>query len=311
MDNIEEIRIKIGAIDTLERKLAACSERIKEAEERVCGLLKECEKQKLNVRKIQDESLYSFFLKLLGRYREKLKKEEREEIEAKLEYDRVAAELEELKKEKQELENKINQLLMLEYRYQAELDRRRAAAVRLEGEKGDKFRQLECENDLIIGRLAETGQALAAALRSRQSAECVLHAFKKAEIWAVYCLTESGGLISHLAKYSHIDNAESAFNRLISHLKSLQAELMDDIEGVELTCISQITSAERILDYWMDDFVIDSFICEKIRENIAGLQDLISSIADIEDLLNKRSQQLENQLCHNRRLQQELLVNFK
>ena len=89
-----------------------------------------------------------------------------------------------------------------------------------------------------------------------------------------------------MAKYAHIDNAESAFNRLISHLKSLQAELMDDIEGVELTCISQITSAERILDYWMDDFVIDSFICEKIRENIAGLQDLISSIADIEDLLN-------------------------
>lgn len=310
MDSIEEIRIKIGAIDTLERKLAACSERIKEAEERVCGLLKECEKQKLNVRKIQDESLYSFFLKLLGRYREKLKKEEREEIEAKLEYDRVAAELEELKKEKQELENKINQLLMLEYRYQAELDRRRAAAVRLEGEKGDKFRQLECENDLIIGRLAETGQALAAALRSRQSAECVLHALEKAEIWAMYCLTESGGLISRLAKYSHIDNAESAFNRLISHLKSLQAEIMD-IEGAELTCISRITSAERILDYWMDDFVIDSFICEKIRENIAGLQDLISSIAGIEDLLNKRSQQLGNQLCHNRRLQQELLVNFK
>lgn len=309
MGDLAEIKIKISAIETLEKKLALYIERLRAAEENTNNLLKKYKEEKLDVQKMQKESLCFYLLKLFGRYEGKLEKEEREEIEAKVNYDRAVTELGELKKEKEEIESKLNELHKLSYEYQTELAKRRSAVMQLAGQDGERYRQLEKEINFIINQITELDQALTAAFRLKQTAEDALITLDKAEGWATYDVWASGGLISHMAKYSHLDNAEASFNRLNSQLKSLRTELLD-VKGIELPDFNKISTAQRVIDYWFDNIFTDISVRSKIRENISNIQNLIYVVINLENKLNEKRTQLLSQLDRNRRLQEELLISL-
>jgi len=309
MDELADIKVKISAIGALENKLASYNLRLKEAEEKTRKLLEKYEKEKLDVQKMQRDSLYFYLLRLFRRFEGRLEKEEREEIEAKLNDDRAVDEIKELKREKEELEENLLELRRLEIQYQAEMERRRQSVMHLEGEKGDRYRQLEGEIESLAGQLTETGQALAAAHRARQSAESAIEALENAESWAAYDVWASGGLISHMAKYSHIDSAESSLSRLNSQLKILRSELQD-VKGIEMPDMNSFPAFERAMDYWFDNIFTDLSVRSKIIDNINALRDLMGSINNTVTMLEQKKRQLLSRLGQCRELQEELLISL-
>lgn len=309
MDELSDIKIKISAIAALENKLASYNFRLKEAEENTRKLLEKYEKEKLDVQKMQKDSLYFYLLKFFGKFNSRLEKEEREEIEAKLNYDRAIAELKELEREKSELEEKLLELRRLEIRYQAELERRRQVVLHVAGEKGDRYRQLEGEIESIAGQLTEIDQAQNAAYRARRSVESAIEALENAESWATYDVWGSGGLISHMAKYSHIDSAESSLSTLNSQLKILRNELQD-IQGIEMPGLNSFPALERAMDYWFDNIFTDLSVRRKIIDNINTLRNLMGSINNIITALEQKKQHLISRLGRCRELQEELLISL-
>jgi hypothetical protein len=74
----------------LEKKMEFFKTEIRKTEREVSDLLRQYEQESCDVEQIQKGSFSSFLLKLVGKYEDKLEKEQRDEINAKLAYDRNA-----------------------------------------------------------------------------------------------------------------------------------------------------------------------------------------------------------------------------
>jgi len=141
--DISELRDRVYSLPTLENKMADLQRELNRARNEVSALLRQYERERGDVEQLEKESLSSFLLKLTGRYKDKLEREQREEISAKLAYDRAAARLESLTRERDLLGQRIGELRADERRYQTELDNRRAELGRLTGQNADRYAQLE------------------------------------------------------------------------------------------------------------------------------------------------------------------------
>jgi chromosome segregation ATPase len=225
---LHEIRDKLYRLPGLEERLNRLNGRIREAENELNSLLRKYEKESLDVEQLQKESLSSALLRLLGRYDGKLDKEKQEMLEAKIQYDKAAQRVTELYKEREDLGGRINALRQEERLYEAELSRREEALRQnTTDEKAIQFSRLESEVKMLHQQLVEIDEAIAAAVRAKATAQRIIKHLDSAEGWATYDVWFKGGIITHLAKYGHIDDAEKEFNRLSSNMRDLRRELKD------------------------------------------------------------------------------------
>ena len=144
--NINELRDKILTLPALEKKLILLKNECSKAEADVRQLLRNYERESRNVEQIQKESFSNFLRKLIGRYEDKLEKEQQEEIKAKLAYDAAVIHRDNLENDRREMVSRISDLRDDERRYQNELTSRRAKlSVNYREPDGVKFAQLEDE----------------------------------------------------------------------------------------------------------------------------------------------------------------------
>lgn len=263
-------------------------------------LLCRYEKESLDVDRIQRDSLSATLLKLIGKYEGRVEKEMQEMLHAKTEYDAVSNRIKELMCERADLNSRIIDLNKLKAEFEDELNRRELLLKSgLDNEASAEYRKLEAEQELLSRQLTETEEALRAARRVLCTTESAMQHLDKAESWATYDVWLSKGIISHMAKYEHLDNAQSDFDRLSSQLKDLQKELRD----INLTNDSMpvgIDSTTRVIDFWFDNIFTDLNVREQIRGDLEQTRKLYGKIDRIADTLadnitaiNKKNQEIE------------------
>ncbi len=284
MDNksLLEIRKNMVMMPVLQERIEALRGKIAKAEEEVRRLLKKYEAEALDVEKLEKNSFSAIILKNFGRYEDRLERESEEMLTAKLEYDKAVERVNDLKKNKAESEERLSLLFKDKTAFEAELKRREGIIKANAGtDLSRKYGELEAEQDALAKQLVETEEALTAAGRVLSTAGSVLGHLGKAESWATFDVWSRGGIISHLAKYEHIDNAKNEFNWLNSQLKDLQKELQDlNLTGI--SSIDGIDSTTRAVDFWFDNIFTDMNVRERIRddsERVSWLRDKISGIA--------------------------------
>ena len=89
--------------------------------------------------------------------------------------------------------------------------------------------------------MTEIREVMSAASRAKSTALSAQESLKSAQGWATYDAFTRGGIISHVAKYSHIDNAERNFSVLSSQLRVLRKEL-GDVAGMTTSGLNEISS---------------------------------------------------------------------
>jgi len=311
MENLTELRDRVLTLPTLENRMTLLKNEIRKAEAEIAGLLQRYEQEHRDVERIQKESLSSFMLKIIGKYEDKLEKERREEIEAKLAYDRAVTRCDSLTREKEELASRISVLRVEERNYQTELAaRRRSLADKLTEPEGARYTELENERRAIVSQITEIKEALSAAARAKATAQSALKSLESAEGWATYDAFTRGGIISHMAKYSHIDSAEQGFHKLSSQLRDLKSEL-SDVRGLTSSGLSEISSFQRTVDFWFDNIFTDLSVRGQIKDNAGEIRRLLSGINAAESALKTRLQAEETRLTENSRREEELLVSLK
>lgn len=309
--NLSELRERIMTLPSLESKLTQCQKEIQKTEAELSRLIAQYERECGDVERIQKESFSSFLLKLLGKYEDKLEKEQREEIEAKLAYDRAAARLVSLKQEKDELAARVFDLRGEEQRYQSELTaRRRELAERLTEPEGAQYAELENEQKNILSQITEIKEAQRAAVRAKSTAQRAREALGSAENWATYDAFTRGGILSHMAKYEHIDNAEQLFHALSSQLRSLNTELRD-VQNLTLPELTEISSGQRAVDFWFDNIFTDLSVRGQIRDNTEEVNRLLRGLNAVERELNTRLHIREAELTGNKRREEALLLSLR
>jgi len=311
MDNadIMELRDRVQALPTLEKKRAAMQREYHSTVNEVSEMQRRYKQEHGDVEQLEKSSLSSFLLKMTGRYEDKLEREQQEVIDAKLAFDRANARLESLTEELDSLKLRIDALKEEDKRYQEILSKRRSELSESNGQNAERFAEIEQERKEIISQITEIKEAQSVLSRVKSTANGTRESLKKAQSWATYDAFTRGGIISHLAKYEHIDSAQYDFNVLSSLLRSLKTELAD-VNGISTSGLQEISSTQRTVDFWFDNIFTDLSVRSQIKDNTAQIDSLLSSLRTVESTLGTKLRECESKLAVNHNSEEELLVSI-
>lgn len=307
-EKLLEIRNALAALPVLQERMERLCSRINEAEREVSSLLRKYESESMDVERMKRESLSATILRFIGKYESKLEKEVQEQIKAKVEYDKACGRVKELYTERDELSSRIEALNRDKRIYEEEL-RRREQEIQKNTDSiiYKEYRRLEEEINILTRQLVETDEAIRAAERVRSTAESAIGHLGSAESWATYDVWAKGGLLSHMAKYNYIDNAEYDFNRLHSQLKDLQKELSDVnfLATIELKGLDSLT---RAFDFWFDNIFTDLSVLNRIRENKEELRNLLGKVGEIINMLERNKSEIYIKTAEIERQKNDLII---
>lgn len=209
-----------------------------------------------------------------------------------------------------ELVSRISALRSDEKTYQRKLEnRRRELSGKLSEPDGVRYAELENERNAIVLQMTEIEEALRAASRAMYTADKIAESLDSAEGWATFDAFTRGGIISHMAKYSHIDEAEENFNVLSHNLRELKSEL-GDVQGLTVSGLNEISSGQRAVDFWFDNIFTDLSVRGQIKDNAEQINHLIEKINKAESALKEKLRETESEFTRNKRSEEELLLSI-
>jgi hypothetical protein len=307
-ENLIEIRKNLALMPALQERVGILQNKIRDAEANVNSLLEKYEMECLDVDKLKKNTLSTIILKNFGNYEDKMTKESEEMLTAKLEYDKAVARVEDLKKSRDESEKRLALLRQDERIFADELKRREELIkTDINSEVFKKYKELETEQNMLSRQLVETQEAISAAKRVMSTAGSAIEQLNSAEGWATFDVWTRGGIISHIAKYQHIDNAKDDFNRLNSQLEDLQKELHDlDLSGV--SSLDGIDSTTRAIDFWLDNIFTDMNVRERIQDDNDRVSELRDKISGIAYKLDNNISVIQNRLKEIEQKKNDLIV---
>lgn len=307
---LQEIRNNLALLPMLQDKAEILRKKLKEAENSVRELLQKYEKECMDVEQLKNNTLSVTLLKLIGKYEGRLEKESQEIISAKLEYDKATERAKELHDELIETEDRIGSLKDDQRAYEAEIKKREETIKeKINGAASEEYQNLENERTALERQLVEIREAIRAGERAKSTARSVIEHLNSAESWATFDVWSDGGIISHAAKYSHIDQAESDSNRLSSQLKDFRKEL-SDIDIPDTPVMDGIDSTTRAVDFWLDNIFTDLNVRERIRSDLEQVRKLYGRIDRTIEKLESRKAEIHRLLEQIENRKEDLIISL-
>jgi uncharacterized protein YukE len=309
-EKLKEIRNNLSMLPVLQERSEKLDSRINEAEDDVWSLLRKFEEESLDVEQLKKESFSTTFLKLVGKYEGKLDKESQEVLAAKIEYDKASERIKELYSDRDELMNRISALKAEQQTYENELKSREEIILGvLNSEISAQYKKLGAEEEMLSKQLIETEEALNAAHRVKNTAQSAMQHLDSAEGWATYDVWFKGGIFSYVAKYDHIDEAQSDFNKLHSQMRDLQKEL-SDIDALDIPVVCGIDSTTRSIDFWFDNIFTDLSVREQIRDDIEQIRVIFGEIDGIISRIERKKAEIHKALENIGQRKNELIISL-
>lgn len=312
MDNIQlqEIKNRIDMLPLMKERLSKLQGRIRDAEEEVETLLESYNKETMDVERLKDERLSVYILKTVGRYEGKLNKETDEQLTAKLKYDKAVETVNGLKKQEEELKERVSLLNKEKELFEIELkDREEKIRNSFSSEAAVLYNKLQASQDMCSKQLIEISEAISAANRALDTLDTAINHLNSAEGWATYDIWFKSGIVAHMAKYGHIDDAEEAFGRLSSQLHELKNEL-DDVNMSENIEFEGVDSATRTVDFWFDNIFTDLNVRDTIRNDSEQASRLRSRINGIISKLESNRSQVRGKIKDIESQRTELIMTY-
>lgn len=272
----EQLDIELKSL--LKKRLSA-AEYLLEKDRNYQFALDDFKKEKADVERLEEQSLSTFVQNILGTYEEKLEKEKKEEIQAKIDLDRAATLLEEahelLDILDEEITRREEELILL-----SENLKRTDPAFR------EQITQQEKELLELKQEEKEIKEALDAGERVLDEIDGVLKELDSANSMATWDMFTDSFFID-LMKYDKIDKAEKELAYLERALERYEKELKDVNLQTSLA-YEELSQMSRAFDIFFDNIFSDWNTRDTIRRNIAMLEDMIVEVEDVQDLLLDR-----------------------
>lgn len=189
-------------------------------------LSEEKDREQADVDRLEGSSLSAFFYGVIGKKDEKLTKERREAYAAAVKYDTAARELEAVEADLSRTEERLRVLQGCTARYEQTLREKSQLIKNARAPEAEEILRGEERLGFLSAQLREIGEAEAAGRAALDTAEAVVSSLNSAEDWGTLDLI-GGGLLSGIAKYSSLDDAQNQVNQLQVQLRRFQTELAD------------------------------------------------------------------------------------
>ncbi len=235
------------------------------------------EKENYDVVKLEDGRIASVFYSLFGKLEEHVEKEQAEALAARFKYDQAIGDLENIKYQ-------ISKLSMERQNYvncQHDFDFFYADKKEQIMKDGSKYAQRILELSTQVSsekiNLKEIREAISAGREALASLDRIQSSLDHAEGWGTWDLL-GGGLISDLAKHSHIDDAKEETENAQRLLRQFHTELAD----VQIHSDIHIETGgfAKFADFFFDGLISDWFMQSKINQSQESAYRVQSQVHD-------------------------------
>ena len=252
--------------------------------------------EQADVDKLEGRSLAAFFYNVIGKMDEKLNKEREEAYAARVKYDAAARELTAVEEDLARYEAEFSILRDCKRQYGAVLQEKTGAVKAAGGATAEEILKIEERLAFLNSQSRELHEATSAGNSALSTANQVLSSLDSAEGWGTWDLF-GGGLISDLAKHSHLDEAQGNIEHLQSQLRRFKTELAD----VKISADMQVNvdGFLRFADYFFDGLFADWAVLDKIsrsKEQVQSTRRQIESVLTRLDGMQRAVEQEQIQL---------------
>lgn len=241
------------------------------------------QQEQADVERLEGRSLSAFFYNVIGKMDEKLNQEKQEAYAARVKYDAVARELAGIEEDLHRCETELDSLQGCESRYEAVLKKKIQAVKVAGGHAAEQILKLEERTAYLESQKRELNEALAAGQAALATTDQIAGSLDSAEGWGTWDLM-GGGLISDLAKHSHLDDAQASVEFLQSQLRRFKTELSDVTISADFQV--NIDGFLRVADYLFDGIFADWTVLDQIHQSQAQIQNTRSQICNVLDYLH-------------------------
>ncbi len=276
-----------------EQQLSALNKRCRDLEKQTFLWRAVVAQEEEDVERLLSMSVSNLWYTLTGQKDEKLGQEEKEVLEARLKYDQAAALLEEAELEKAELKEKLLATGSAEMLL-AELMREKEQLIhRFKPELARELVRLSEEMSDARTRLKELKEAAAAGRDALAALEIADSSLNSAENWSTFDILGGGFIVTHM-KHSRLQAAQTYAKEAGKKLLRLRDEL-DDVK-MQLTAFdTDISDTLRLGDYFMDGWITDFLVQERIEKADQKLHSYIRQVDGITHALEQQASETEIQ----------------
>lgn len=300
-EQLDQLREKIARKRKLSTEISALEDQLASLAARVQQLKEETYQEQLDVDKLENFSAAKLFAQIMGNLDERLEKERSELYAAALRYDSARQELHAVEADLAARQEELSLLGNCEAEYDRLLEAR-ALELRQDPQSPAARRLLALEErqSQLASREKELQEAIQAGYDALSDISSIESALSSAEGWGTWDVF-GGGLISDMAKYSHLDDAQRQINGLQRSLSHFRTELADvDIRtGIQI----EVDSFLRFADYFFDNIFTDWAVLDRIRSTQSQVHEVDGSVRTI---LNRLERDLEQCRRDRQTVQQEL-----
>ena len=268
----------------LESTLKALHDQQRELQDHLRELRQICSAENADVEKLEKFSLAGLYYLVTNQKEERLNKERQEAYTAQLKYDAAEADLEVITEEILKTRALI-----------AELSGCEEAFSKLKSEKKEQIKQsgtpeamkiLELEEEIAHceSQINEIREAYTVGSEALRLADEIIRSLDKAKGWGTWDTFAGGGMISDIAKHSHLNTAQRLVGDLQLKLRRYKTELMD----VQISADVEvgISGFLNFADYFFDSMLVDWTVLNKITKSKSQAETTRNKISLLQYKLN-------------------------
>lgn len=297
---LEEAQQGISRLRKINAMLVELRHEQQALEEKTAELKLVLAKENLDVSKLEGKSLAHVFYSVLGSLPEKVEKEEREALAARLKYDQAERDLEDVKQRMARLIAQRANLIDWERKYEDLFEQKKAELEKSGTQAASVLLDSTAQLNISRSNLQEIQEAAAAGANVLSSLEEAMSRLNSAEGWGVWDML-GGGLLTDIIKHSHIDDARSEVERAHALLQHFKSELADITINYDVHI--ETGGFTKFADFFFDGLIADWFMQSEIHNSQASIegvmdqvQNVLTKLGDLQAQESRRIEQLTREI---------------
>ena len=293
-DDLFPLQQKVAQKPLLEIKLYELHTQRRQYDNQVISLRVAFRKEQEDVEKLEGRSLANYFYQVIGKLDDKLDQERKEAYAAKVKLDAAERELADIESDIKVIQEKITDVLVAEARYKDALELKRRQLKDSGTQVADQILSMEERIASLQAQKQEIKEAISAGFSARSTADRILSELEDADGWNTWDIIGGGGIITHMAKHSHLDEAQDLVQELQSQLRRFKTELAD----IQISANMQVNidGFLRFADYFFDGLFADWAVGDKISQSMSSVSDTKSQINRMLDNLNDMERTVDQKI---------------
>lgn len=306
-NTLTALQQKVARKKQLEAKLSELHSQRRQYDNEVISLRVSLRKEQEDVEKLESGSLANYFYQVIGKLDDKLDQERKEAYAAKVKLDAAERELAGIDQDIQEIQRELADIRMAEVQYQGELEKKRAELKASGTQVGNRIIEIEEQITDLEAQRKEIEEAISAGISARGTADRILSELNDADGWNTWDLIGGGGIITHMAKHSHLDEAQNLISELQGKLRRFKTELAD----IQISANMQVNidGFLRFADYFFDGLFADWAVGDRISQSQSSVSDTKNQINRMLDKLRSMESAADTQIADLKAEREQLIVN--